>query len=493
MSNVAQQLHFLLVPAQSDGHINALLRLAHALVAEKGVLVTFGYPARYHSLALKRNMLSSLLSSSSSAHSNSMLRVEVVEDGLPLEEELTLTTEHRRSSFLVFQNAIKLLVHDLLHKSKPSSTAPLPPLHCIISDTFAPWTQDLADDVGIPRVDFWASTAAVYSMGCQLSLLLSNGTLPLPKSCWLDSEKWSVEAPLIEGIPGLPPFPPTDLPVEFVQAEEVSDLKLQFMLARFGRVREAQTILVHSVYELESQVFDALQEKGFPIHAVGPLNADSASEPSTLIHAKGAKHECIQWLDKQPPSSVIYVAIGSMANFTSAEMQALALGLQASRHRFLWVIRRDSISGAVSEALPEGFLQQTVEKGLGLIISWSPQAEVLCHRSVVAFFSHCGWNSTLESIWEGVPMVACPRAAEQRSNARWIVQNWKIGVELERQHDGSFTKDAVERALHDVLALNYKESALHFRKVARSAVQKGGTSHSNLVSFLQHLRHSVDL
>ncbi|KAI5078657.1 hypothetical protein GOP47_0006328 [Adiantum capillus-veneris] len=401
-----QTLHILVVPYQSEGHINGMLRLVQALAAEKGVLVTFGYPARFHSSTLKRNKHCSLLNTSFSGQSNSMLRVEVVEDGLPLEEEQPLTDEQKRASVPIFQNA------------------------------------DLADDAGLPRVDFWSSTAAVYSTGTQLALLVSKGILPLPKSCWLVEEKWSVEAALIEGIPGLPPFPPTDLPRVFVQAEEVSDSKLQFGLAGFRRAREAHAILVHSVYELESQVFDALQATGFPSHAVGPL-PNSALEPSTT------NHECIQWLGTQPPSSVIYVALGSIAIFTSAEMHALALALESSGHPFLWVIRPDSISATLSEVLPEGFLQRTVAKHMGLIISWSPQAE-----------------------------------------------NWKIGVELERQHDGSFTKEAVERALKDVFALEgkegptYKETALHFKKVARSAMQNGGTSHSNLVNFLQHLRHS---
>lgn len=304
----------------------------------------------------------------------------------------------------------------------------------------------------------------------------------------MDSEKkWKVEAPLVDCVPGLPPFQVTDLPVQFVHPEELTDPSLKFMMDAFGRAREAHTIFVHSAYELESQVFDALQANGFPIHAVGPF-LDSPSQPSS----DNANQECIQWLDTQLPNSVLYVALGSIASLVPAEMHALALGLEASGHPFLWVIRRDSISSSLSDALPEGFLQRTVEKGLARIISWAPQMEVLRHCAVGAFFSHCGWNSTLESMWEGVPMVACPRAAEQRSNARWIVENWKIGVEVERQQDGSFTKEAVQSALQSVLTTegtDYKERALQAKRMARSAVQKGGASYTNLVSFLNGLRH----
>lgn len=485
-----RNLHILAVPVQVEGHINGMVRLAQSISLQEGVIVSFVYPAHYHSLAQKRNELVAL-------QKYPQLRLEVVEDGLHLEEKEALTYDAFHASIPIFQNAVKLLLHNLLHPAEHSSGLNLPPPCCIVSDTFCSWMQALADTVALPRIEFWTSTAAVFSMGSQLASLISGGVLPLPKSCWADSEnKWIADAPLIDSVPGLPPFPVTDLPYEFVYPEDLSNPDLQAMVASFAHIREAHTILVHSVYELESEVLDSLQSVGYPIHAVGPL-LDSGIEASTPTPADKAKHECLEWLDKQLPASVVYVALGTLAKFSAAERHALALGLEASGHPFLWIIRRDAIVDTLDSALPEGFLQRTIEKGLGLIVSWAPQREVLSHGSVGVFFSHCGWNSTLESIWEGVPMVACPRAGEQRSNARWIAEKWKIGVELERQVDGSFTKEAVQSALKEVMASecmpegqSYKEGALKAKTLARSAVQNGGTSHSNLVSFCQHLHQS---
>ncbi|KAI5080953.1 hypothetical protein GOP47_0004136 [Adiantum capillus-veneris] len=476
-------LHMLVVSFQAEGHLNAILRLAQNLAAREGVIVTFAYPARFHHLALQRNgQLAALLASP--VVQQSKLRIRVVEDGLPREEAQGLTPPIVLASIPIYQHNVKLLLDQLL------AERPYPV--CLISDTFVPWTQDLANAAHLPRVDFWTSTAAVYSMGSQLSLLVSKGILPLHHSCWVDPEtKWSANTPLIEGVPGLPPFPATDLPKEFLSGEEFA---LQFMLAAFGRVREAHTILVHSLYELEASVFDALRAMDLPIHPVGPLSDDSPT-PAQLPGVDGSqRHECLHWLDTQPVASVIYVALGSIAKLSPSEMHALALALEACKRPFLWVIRIDSVSSPLDDALPPGFLNRTVDQGSGLIISWAPQTQVLSHPSVCAFFSHCGWNSTLECMWEGIPMVACPRAAEQRSNAKWIVGTWKIGVPLERELDGSFTQEAIEKALQELLSKDkfdyYKRKALCAKEMARHALQEKGSSNANILNLLQKLRHN---
>ncbi|MCO5585800.1 hypothetical protein L7F22_039736 [Adiantum nelumboides] len=229
-----------------------------------------------------------------------------------------------------------------------------------------PWSQDLANDAHIPRVDFWTSTAVVYSMGSRLQLLVSQGILLHEKT------KWTAKAPLIEGVPGLPPFAATELPKQFLTG---ADSALQFMLAAFSRIREAHTILVHSFYELEGPIFDALHAAGLPVHPVGPLTdhprpPSSAQSPEGVNAAK--RHQCLDWLDTQPAASVIYVALGSIAKLSPSKMHALALGLEAFKHPFLWVVRVDSLSCPLAKALPSGFLQRTVDQGSGLLITLAP-------------------------------------------------------------------------------------------------------------------------
>lgn len=292
-----------------------------------------------------------------------------------------------------------------------------------------------------------------------------------------------VEAPLIDFIPGLPPFHVTELPRELLQTTDVSDPPFQFIITTFARARDADRILVHSLYELESHVYDAMQSQDIPIYAVGPLFAasDSLSDPASK------RSDCLQWLDQQVPGSVVYVAFGTMAKLTLQEMHSMALGLEAAGHPFLWVVRNDFLTTAnLCESLPEGFMHRTVSKGKGFIMPWAPQTEVLKHIAVGAFLSHCGWNSTLESLWEGVPIVACPRFAEQRSNAK-IVVDWRVGLEVERQEDGSFTKEDLQKAIQAVMTSQQaKEKALHLKQLSRDSIAHG-TSHSNIMNFVKHL------
>ncbi|KAH7351904.1 hypothetical protein KP509_19G019500 [Ceratopteris richardii] len=501
----AKMVHVLLVPIHLQGHLNGMLRLARYLAAQEGMLVTFVYPHRSYHLALNRNRRQAALSTkdvcSAAAtipiFSSKSLHIQVVEDGLPLDKDPDLASF--AASISIIRRGVQLLLDDLMGQSSSRLSSAdeqdycflsWPPPCCIIGDTFVPWVQDIADAAHIPRVDFWTSSAAVYSMGSRIELLHSSGILPLPKSCWVDQEtKWTARAPEIDGAPGLPPFPVTELPVEFIRPESGSQPEFQFMLKAFSRVREAHAILIHTLYELERPVIEGLCAAGFPVYAVGPL-PEGLSLTGTSVSTTMAADDCLRWLDAQSTSSVIYVALGTIVKVSLTEIHALALGLEASKRPFLWVLMPDQ-SQSLVDALPSGFLERTVDQGSALIVPWAPQTQVLAHAAVGAFFSHCGWNSTLESMLEGVPMVACPRAAEQRSNAKWITKIWKIGVAMEIKEDGSFTKEAVEIALREVFSQDgsvcYRKQAQHFKQLTRRAFEKEGSSRANMDDFLRML------
>ncbi|KAH7351911.1 hypothetical protein KP509_19G019900 [Ceratopteris richardii] len=265
------------------------------------------------------------------------------------------------------------------------------------------------------------------------------------------------------------------------------------MLNAFSRIPEAHTILIHTLHELERPVIEGLRAAELPVYAVGPL---PEGLPFTTGSASSAvaTNDCLQWLDTQSPCSVVYVALGTIVKPTAAELHSLALGLEASQRPFLWVIRPDLIgtNQSLADALPSGFLQRTVDRGHALVVPWAPQTQVLAHASIGVFLSHCGWNSTLESMLEGVPMVACPRAAEQRSNAKWITEIWKMGVAMEMREDGSFSKEAVESALRNALSEDgsvfFRKQARHFKQLARAAFQREGSSRANIQHFLRILR-----
>ena len=127
---------------------------------------------------------------------------------------------------------------------------------------------------------------------------------------------------------------------------------------------------------------------------------------------------CMKWLNEQ----IVYVSFGSRAEIEAEQMEELAFGLKSSKRKSLWVIRE-----LEARKVPKGFVEETSAKGL--VVSWCPQLEVLAHEAVGCFITHCGWNSTLEALSLGVPMVAMPRWIDQSTNANkyvhyGCVENW---------------------------------------------------------------------
>jgi hydroquinone glucosyltransferase len=188
---------------------------------------------------------------------------------------------------------------------------------------------------------------------------------------------------------------------------------------------------------MESGPIKALNEEGSvngnpSVYAVGPIiqTVTSSGDANGL--------ECLSWLDKQQSCSVLYVSFGSGGTLSQEQIVELALGLELSNHKFLWVVRAPSNSANAAylsaqndvdplQFLPSGFLERTKEKGL-VIPSWAPQIQILSHSSVGGFLTHCGWNSILESVVHGVPLITWPLFAEQKMNAVLLSEGLKVGL-----------------------------------------------------------------
>jgi hypothetical protein len=144
------------------------------------------------------------------------------------------------------------------------------------------------------------------------------------------------------------------------------------------------------------------------------------------------RHECLAWLDGQPKASVVFLCFGSLGRFSAEQIKEMAAGLEASGQWFLWAVRRPpgDEAGDLDGLFPEGFLQRTGGRGL-VVMSWAPQREALAHGAVGGFVTHCGWNSVLEAVMAGVPMLAWPLYAEQRMNRVFLVEEMRLAVAME--------------------------------------------------------------
>ncbi|PKI63346.1 hypothetical protein CRG98_016234 [Punica granatum] len=186
--------------------------------------------------------------------------------------------------------------------------------------------------------------------------------------------------------------------------------------------------------------------------------------------------ECLRWLDSKKAKSVIYANFGSIATVTPEELVEFAWGLANSKQDFLWVIRPDLVADE-SAVLPPEFGAETKDRGL--VASWVPQEEVLEHSSVGGFLTHCGWNSILESISNGVPMLCWPFGADQPTNCRYCCTEWGIGMEI----DGKVKRHEVEMMVRELMSGEkggaMRDKATEWKSLAWEAVGPGGSSRVN--------------
>eukprot|EP00250_Pteridium_aquilinum_P020695 c24911_g10_i1 orf=844-1776(+) len=303
---------------------------------------------------------------------------------------------------------------------------------------------------------------------------------------------------LVSCIPGLHPMHPSELPFETVHGQVGLTWVENLVRTRFKELHKAVGVLGNSFNELEPNVCKALGPK---FYAIGPLtpfpsnrqdfkNGNSKSYKNRSLSASlWAEDECIDWLDKQPPRSVVYVSFGSLTTFSMAQIQDLAKGLASSKQRFLWVIRKNTVVGNVGnvvEALPKGFLEEVNERGK--VINWAPQTLVLAHPSVGGFFSHCGWNSCMEALSFGVPILGWPSMMDQITNCWLICNQWKVGLKVETNQENIVGDLEVERCVK-MLMEGEETHSMH----ARSTVLKHVVQQSFLSSSQQNLTSLVAL
>ncbi|XP_043694901.1 hydroquinone glucosyltransferase-like [Telopea speciosissima] len=257
-------------------------------------------------------------------------------------------------------------------------------------------------------------------------------------------------------LPGCVPVHGSDLldPVQDRTSEVYS-----FILNLCRRVVVADGILLNSFMDLEPGAIQAFTEGGelcsLQIYPVGPLIRTGSGDESD-------PNECLKWLDGQPDGSVLFVSFGSGGVLSPEQLNELAFGLEQSEQRFLWVTRSPSSKSVTANFfnsqsiedpfshLPQGFLERT--KGRGLVVpSWAPQIQVLNHGSTGGFLTHCGWNSTLESIVHGVPLIAWPLFAEQRMNAVLLVEGMKVALRPKEREDGIIGREEIAKVVRSLM------------------------------------------
>ncbi|GMN22866.1 hypothetical protein TIFTF001_045723 [Ficus carica] len=151
---------------------------------------------------------------------------------------------------------------------------------------------------------------------------------------------------------------------------------------------------------------------------------------------------------------------------TAEQLVEFAWGLANSEKMFLWIIRPDLVVGEAA-VVPQEFVSKTKERGL--LASWCPQEQVLSHPAIGGFLTHCGWNSTIESIGYGVPVICWPFFAEQQTNCRYCCREWGIGMEIEDVERGNI-EGLVRKLMEGEKGKEMKKRAMEWKKLAEDAI-----------------------
>ncbi|XP_011620495.1 UDP-glycosyltransferase 86A2 [Amborella trichopoda] len=477
---MAHPIHAIFFPYPLQGHIIPSVQLALKL-ASKGLTITFVNTEAVHAQTVKayNNSLSKTLNDSIDC-SNSTddiffgareagldIRYRVVSDGLPLEFDRSLNHNQFMFSLLhVFSAHVEKIIREVALDG--------PPISCIIADTFFVWVAPMAEKFGVPHISFWTEPALVFSLYHHAHLLRQHGHF--------DSEGKNRKDP-IDYIPGIPSIDPKDIP-SYLQVSDTSTVVHQIILAAFNGAKRADWVLSNTVEELELHTIEALNNY-FPFYAVGPILPPKFTENS-ISTSLWPESDCSSWLDTHPDRSVIYISFGSYAHISKEEIQEIAEGLMLSGRSFVWVLRPDIVSSDEPEPLPKDFQERT--RGQGLVVHWCRQREVLSHRAIGGFLTHCGWNSIMESVWCEVPMLGLPLLTDQFTNRKLIVDDWGVGLDLMRKLRREEVKENMERVFGEE---GFRERVREVRGVLARAIGEEGSSQANLDKFVVDLKRKL--
>ncbi|TXG54094.1 hypothetical protein EZV62_019350 [Acer yangbiense] len=360
---------------------------------------------------------------------------------------------------------------------------------CLVADMFFAWATDAAAKFRIPRLVFHGT--GFFSL-CTSACM----TMYEPhKQVSSDSEPF-----LVPGLPGDIKLTRKQLP-DMMRSNAETDFTRMLKASKEAELKSFG-VVVNSFYELEPAYADCyrnvLGRRAWHVGPVSLCNGNFEDKASRGKQATIDENECLKWLNSKKPNSVVYICFGSVANFNSDQLMEIAMGLEASRQDFIWVVRKDKKDE--EDWLPEGFEKRMEGKGL-IIRGWAPQVLILEHEAVGGFVTHCGWNSTLEGVTAGLPMVTWPVSAEQPFNEKLVTEVLKIGVSVGVQECvrlvGEFVKrEAIEKAVKEIM-VGDKAGEIRCRakavgEMARKAIEKEGSSYSDLNSLIEELSSSRD-
>ncbi|KAL6501219.1 hypothetical protein OROHE_024866 [Orobanche hederae] len=515
-----QKPHAVCIPFPAQGHINPMLKLA-ILLHNKGFHITI--------LHTEYNRDRLLQSHGEGLPQLPDFQLAAIPDGLPPPEDGAATaaansTQDIRSLCLSTRKNCLAPLNELIDKLNHRASR-VPRVSCVIADMIMGFGLDAAQRIGVPGVLLHTASAVSFMCNKHVGQLVEKGIIPLKvgtdglkEDVWVPREygEHPLNPPVliskciiqgyvkksnenyftadesclengymetsIDWIPGVIPLRLKDFS-HAIRTTDPNDPLLDFIVTEVSRSSKAAAVIINTVDSLEQKVLSSLSSICPPIYAVGSLHlllnqlpAGNAlkSRSSSLWKEEPA---CLDWLKSKPEHSVLYVNFGSIAVLNPQQLSEFAWGIAESKKDFLWVVRPDLVRGG-DAALPTEFWEEIGDRGF--FAGWSPQEDVLGHAAVGGFLTHCGWNSVMESLCGGVPMLCWPFFADQKLNCRYACEEWGVGMEIggdvKRGEVGFLVRELMDGERGKML----KKRAVEWRDKAAAAITAGGSSSLNL-------------
>ncbi|XP_031098824.1 crocetin glucosyltransferase, chloroplastic-like [Ipomoea triloba] len=355
------------------------------------------------------------------------------------------------------------------------------PFSRVIYTTVMPWVGLLAGILQVPSTLLWVQAATIFD----IFYYYFTGDEERFRSCTGDNDG-------VVELGGLMALSPREFPSYLLaEASNATDFMIaQLMKDHVELIKKEgrPKVLVNTFDALEFEALRVIEKVG--LVGIGPLAPPAAYLDGVDPYCDGREkgNDYVEWLDSQAKGSVIYVAFGSYSDVPNQMMEEIAQGLVQTGRPFLWVMREGGNGENPEEKLS---CKEDVEKQ-GKIVRWCSQAEVLQHFSVGCFVSHCGWNSTLEALTYGVPIVGCPLWTDQGCNSKLIQDVWKTGVRVNVNVKGIVEANELKRCIECIMgegeiAQGLRNNATKFKALAKEAMREDGSSNVNLKAYVEEV------
>ncbi|XP_047325982.1 uncharacterized protein LOC124929622, partial [Impatiens glandulifera] len=470
--------HVLIFPLPAQGHVNSMLKLSE-LICLAGIHVTFFVSDHDHDLLLLHSDVHRRLS-----RFPGTFQFHTYPDGLP-HDSLRSGQVFASHIFSSLRFTIKQFFLDYLHNS---STQSPPPATCIIADgAISSCVLDVGEQRSIPIIYFRTIGASCFWCYYRFPQLIQSNELPF-QGTDLDLPIQNVTT--MEGI-----LRRRDLP-NMCRTCDLNDLAIQSIMTETLSSRRAHGIIFNTFEDLEGPVLDEIRTQIPNVYTIGPIHAhlktrlaENEEEETSSISATNSlwkeDRSFMGWLDSQSDKSVIYASFGSLTILTKEQLLEFWYGLVNSGRPFLWVVRPDSVTDDQDGQIPTELEDGTRDRGR--IVGWVPQVEVLSHPAIGVFLTHSGWNSTLESIEIGVPMICWPFFYDQYLNSRLVGGLWKLGLDMKDICDRVVVKTMIDEVM-DVRRDEFVRRSKRMAELTRKAITSGGSSYSNFDRLIDDIR-----